>query len=61
MYVVHGTRPDACYAVNKLAQFNLCSTNRHMLAAKHILRYLAPTPKLTLCYKKDNNPLTNET
>ncbi|XP_016191472.1 uncharacterized protein LOC107632288 [Arachis ipaensis] len=34
------TRPDICYAVEKLSQFLECATDKHFEAAIRILRYL---------------------
>jgi hypothetical protein len=39
MYLVH-TRPDICYAVNALSQFMCEPKHIHMVAVKHILRYV---------------------
>jgi histone deacetylase 1/2 len=37
------TRPDICYAVNKVCQFMHAPTEDHWAAVKHILRYLQAT------------------
>ena len=34
------TRPDICFAVNTLSQFLIDLRNVHLIAVKHILRYL---------------------
>ena len=39
MYLTN-MRPDICFAVNNLSQFLTDSRNVHLIAAKHILRYL---------------------
>ena len=39
MYLTN-TRPDICFAVNTLSQFLIDPRNVHLIAAKHILRYL---------------------
>jgi hypothetical protein len=39
MHLVH-TRPDICYAVNALSQFMCEPKHIHMVAIKHILRYV---------------------
>ncbi|XP_057852554.1 uncharacterized protein LOC131062829 [Cryptomeria japonica] len=42
MYLVN-TRPDICYPINALSQFMCEPKQIHMVAAKHILRYLRGT------------------
>jgi hypothetical protein len=42
MYLLH-TRPDICYAVNGLSQFMCEAKHIHMVAMKHILRYVRGT------------------
>ena len=37
------TRPDICFAVNTLSQFLTNPRHVHLIAAKHILRYLKGT------------------
>ena len=39
MYLTN-TRPDICFAVNTLSQFLTDPRHVHLIAAKHILRYL---------------------
>ena len=39
MYLTN-TRPDICFAVNTLSQFLIDPRHVHLIAAKHILRYL---------------------
>lgn len=34
------TRPDVSFVVNKLSQFMHATTQRHLQALKHVLRYL---------------------
>jgi len=50
MYLVN-TRPDICFAVNILSQFQLEPRHDHWIAAKHILRYLRGT--IYHCLKYD--------
>lgn len=38
-YIAQCTRPEICFAVNKLAAFNNCYGPDHWSAAKRILRY----------------------
>jgi hypothetical protein len=49
MYLVH-TRPDICYAVNALSQFMCEPKHIHMVAVKHILRYVRGTIAYGLRY-----------
>ena len=42
MYLTN-TRPDIFFAVNTLSQFLKYSRNVHLIAAKHILRYVRGT------------------
>jgi hypothetical protein len=39
MYLVN-TRPDICFAVNTLSQFQVEPRQEHWIAAKHVLRYI---------------------
>ena len=50
MYAMLGTRPDICYAVNKLSQFGSNPTHEHLLAAQHVLQYLSNTQHYRLIY-----------
>ncbi|XP_033147239.1 uncharacterized protein LOC103868417 [Brassica rapa] len=54
LYLASHTRPDICFAVNLLAHFSSCPTQRYWNGIKHILRYLQGTKDLGLFY-------TNET
>ena len=49
MYMTN-TRPDICFVVNTLSQFLIDSRNVHLIAAKHILRYLRGTVDYGLKY-----------
>ena len=42
MYLMN-TRPDICFAVNTLSQFLKDPRHVHLIAVKHILRYLRGT------------------
>ena len=42
MYLTN-TRPDICFAVNTLSQYLTDSRSVHLIAAKHIQRYLKGT------------------
>lgn len=48
LYLAISTRPDISYYVMWLGQFNSKPTRAHLLAAKHVLRYLAGTTHLAL-------------
>ena len=39
MYLVN-TRPDICFAVNTLSQFQVEPKHEHWIVAKHVLRYI---------------------
>ena len=45
------TRPDICFAVNTLSQFLTDPRHVHLIAAKHILRYLKGTVDYGLKYE----------
>jgi hypothetical protein len=49
MYLVH-TKPNICYAVNALSQFMCEPKHIHMVAVKHILRYVRETIAYGLRY-----------
>ncbi|XP_057830956.1 secreted RxLR effector protein 161-like [Cryptomeria japonica] len=54
MYLVN-TRPDICYAVSALSQFMCEPRHIHLVAAKHILRYLRGTIGYGLKYTYSAN------
>ena len=47
------TRPNICFAVNTLSQFLTDPINVHLIAAKHILRYLRGTVNYGLKYESN--------
>jgi hypothetical protein len=49
MYLTN-TRPDICFAVNTLSRYMVESTHVHLVAAKHVLRYLKRTIDYGLKY-----------
>ena len=49
MYLMN-TRLDICFAVNTLSQFLTYPRNVHLIAARHILRYLRGTVDYGLKY-----------
>ena len=42
MYLIN-TRPDICFAVNTLSQYLVQPRRGHLVAAKHVMRYLKGT------------------
>ena len=54
------TRPDISFAVNKLSQYLKSPTTQHWSACKRVLRYLAGTSSLGLCFTR-GVPLLLET
>ena len=55
MYAMMCTRPDICYVVGLVSQFQSNPSQKHWMAVKRILRYLKGTSDYMLCYqgKKD--------
>src|SRR5712692_4802831 len=56
MYLMN-TRPNMCFAVNTLSQFLTDLRHVHLIAAKHILRYLRGT--IDYGFKYDANQKIN--
>jgi hypothetical protein len=52
MYLMN-TRPDICFAVNILSQFMVEPRSVHLVASKHVLRYLKGTIDYGLRYASD--------
>jgi hypothetical protein len=52
MYLMN-TRPDICFAVNILSQFLVEPRHVHLVAAKHVMRYLKGTIDCGLSYDGD--------
>jgi hypothetical protein len=50
MYLTN-TRPDICFSVNTLSQYLVEPRRVHLVAAKHVMRYLKGTLEFGLCYK----------
>ena len=50
MYLTN-TRPNICFAMNTLSQFLIDPRHVHLIAAKHILRYLRGTIDYGLKYE----------
>jgi hypothetical protein len=49
------TRPDICFAVNTLSQFLVEPRHVHLVAAKHVMRYLKGTIDCGLSYDGDHD------
>ena len=54
MYLVN-TRPDICFEVNVLSQFEVEPKHDHWITRKHILRYLQGTIHYCLKYDRRND------
>jgi transposase InsO family protein len=54
MYLTN-TRPDICFAVNTLSQFLVEPRRVHLVAAKHVMRYLKGTIDYGLIYDGDHD------
>ena len=58
MYLVH-TRLDICYTVNALSQFMSDPKHIHLVAAKHVLRYVQGTITYGLKYTSSSGVLSS--
>jgi hypothetical protein len=54
MYLTN-TRPDICFVVNTLSQFLVEPRRVHLVAAKHVMRYLKGMLDYGLCYSVDHD------
>jgi hypothetical protein len=54
MYLTN-TKPDICFAVNTLSQFLAEPRHVHLVAAKHVMRYLKGTLDCGLNYDEDHD------
>jgi len=52
MYLTN-TRPDICFAVNTLSQYMVEPKHVHLIATKHVMRYLKGTIDYGLRYASD--------
>jgi hypothetical protein len=50
MYAMLGSRPDICFAVNKLAQYGSNPDEEHLAAAQRVFQYLKATRDYRLTY-----------
>jgi len=53
LYIARCTRPDIAFAVNNLSRYFKCYEQKHMRAAKEVLRYLSSTSHLGISYRKN--------
>jgi hypothetical protein len=51
LYLAVSTRPDISHAVGCLSKYMSAPTEQHLLAAKHVLRYLKEYPGMGLFYQ----------
>jgi hypothetical protein len=56
-YLSHQTRPDLCFAVNTLSQYQTDSREHDWKALIHVMRYLRGTIETGLFYSKTCNPI----
>jgi hypothetical protein len=54
MYMTN-TRPDICFFMNTLSQFLVEPIHVHLVAAKHVMRYLKGTLDYGLSYDEDHD------
>jgi hypothetical protein len=54
MYLTN-TKPDICFVVNTLSQFLVDPRHVHLVAAKHVMRYLKGTLDCGLNYDRNHN------
>jgi hypothetical protein len=54
MYL-RNTRPDICFVVNTLSQYLVEPRRVHLVATKHVMRYLKGTLDYGLCYTGDHD------
>jgi hypothetical protein len=54
MYLMN-TKPDICFVVNTLSQYLVDQRHVHLVAAKHVMRYLKGTLDYGLCYTIDHD------
>ena len=54
MYLTN-TRPDICFPMNTLSQYLVQSRRVHLIAAKHVMRYLKGTIDFGLYYDENHD------
>lgn len=55
-YLMNCSRPNLAFSVNRLKHLVSCPTESHMLAVKHVLRYLPLTSNTHLTLDAPPNP-----
>ena len=60
MYAAHSARPDIAHAAQYLATHMQAPTERHMVAAKRVLRYLAGTKTVGLVFGAHNGAASKD-
>jgi hypothetical protein len=55
MMYLKNTRPNICFVVNTLSQFLVEPRRVHLVAAKHVMRYLKGTMDYGLSYDGDHD------
>ena len=53
LWIERGYRPDIAYQVGALSRVTHCFNDKHIAAAKHLLRYLNTTKDLKLIYRRN--------
>ena len=53
LWIMRGYRPDIAYQVGALSRVAHCFNDKHIDAARHLLRYLRTTKDLQLVYKRN--------
>jgi hypothetical protein len=62
LWIMRGYRPDIAYQVGALSRVAHCFNDKHIDAARHLLRCLRTTKDLQLVYKRhqDSNTATTD-
>ena len=54
LWIMRGYRPDIAYQVGALSRVAHCFNDKHIDAARHLLRYLSTTKDLQLVYRRNH-------
>lgn len=60
MYLVLGSRPDLCFALNYFSRYQGNATEEHYVHLKHLLRYLNGTSDIKLKFSRSQNDVPLE-